>query len=109
MSKLGTIGFKNNDGHSYDFSIYTMDAALKPGHGGGYIITSRHDDDKTHHGHHIIMIGESDDMSVLMAAYPNQAEFDAERANCCCVHATQDQAARTRIVGELTERYLNKS
>ncbi len=109
MSKLGTIAFKNQDGHTYDFSIFQMDAEFKPGHGGVYIITGRHDDEKHHHGHRVIFIGETDDMSVLMADHPSKQEFEAQNANCCCVHATQDAAARSRIAQELTQKYLTKS
>lgn len=108
MSKLGTIAFKNQDGHTYDFSIFTMSTEFKPGHGGVYIITSRHDDEQRHHGHHIIAIGEADDMSTAIAEYVAQPEFAAQNANCCCVHAAQDKTARERIVQELTLKYLTK-
>ncbi|OVE75489.1 hypothetical protein BVX97_04430 [bacterium E08(2017)] len=109
MSKLGTLAFKNNEGHTYDFAIFQMDSEFKPGHGGVYIITSRHDDDHHHHGHKVICIGETDDMSTVLQDHPMQAEFETQNANCCCVHATQDAAARERIAGELIEKYLNKN
>ena len=107
MSMLGTIGFKNHDGHTYDFKIYPMDAAFKPGHGGVYIITCRHDEPKHHHGHHIIFVGETDDMAVAMSEHPEKVKFAEENANCCCVHATQDAEARELIAGELQSKYLS--
>ena len=110
MTKLGAIAFKNQQNHRYDFSIYPMDAEFKPGHGGVYIITCRHDDqDAHHHGHKIIHIGQTADMAVALCDHPDLPDFEEAGANCCCVHATQDEAARKRIVAELTERYLNKS
>ncbi len=108
MTTLGTIEFKNDEGHSFDFRIYPMDAQYKPGHGGVYVITRRHDEPKHHHGHHIIFIGETDDMATLLDEHPEKARFDAEGANCCCVHATQDAEARKRIAGELASKYLSE-
>lgn len=107
MSMLGTVTFRNDQGHLFDFKIYPMDASFKPGHGAVYVITRRNDGDKGHHGHHIVYIGETDDMATALASHPEQSLFEAEQANCCCVHATQDSAARTRIAGELQAKYLS--
>ena len=106
MSMHGAIGFKNNDGHTYEFKIYPMDAKFKPEHGGVYVITRRGDDDKKHHSHHIISVGETADMAADMADHPSKDLFDSENANCCCVHATQDAAARATIAGELQAKYI---
>jgi len=105
--KMGTIAFKNDQGHVFDFKIYPMDAVFKEGHGGVYIITKRHDEPKHHHGHHIIYIGESDDMAMVMSDHPEKELFDREGANCCCVHATQDPEARQRIASELQAKYMS--
>jgi len=107
MSTLGTIEFKNDEGHSYDFRIFPMDAVFKQGHGGVYIVTRRHDEPKHHHGHHIIFIGETDDLATALGDHPEQAMFEQEGANCFCVHATQDADARARIASELQAKYLN--
>ena len=107
MSMLGTIAFKNDQGHVFDFKIFAMDAAFKPGHGGVYIISRRHDEPKHHHGHHVIYIGETDDMASALTDHPEAGKFVAENANCCCVHATQDETARKRIAGELQAKYLS--
>lgn len=107
MSMLGAIGFKNKDGHTYEFKIYPMDAKFKPGHGGVYVITRRHDDAKKHHSHHIIFVGETADMAEEMADHPDKALFESEDANCCCVHATQDPAARQMIARELKAKYIS--
>lgn len=106
MTLLGTIGFKNDAGCTYDFKIYPMNATFKPDHGCVYIITRRHDEAKHHHGHHVIFVGETDDMAAEMADHPNKSLFEAENANCCCVHGTQDAAARRQIAEELSAKYL---
>ena len=106
MSIHGTISFKNHDGLTYDFKIYPLDAAFKPEHGAVYIITARHDEAKHHHGHHIVFIGEAADMAVEMADHPSKSLFEAEKANCCCVHAMQDAASRKLIAEELSAKYL---
>ena len=106
MSKLGTIAFKSEKGHIYEFRIYPIDAAFKPGHGCVYVITRRHDEPKHHHGHHIIYIGETDDMATELGDHPEQAKFEQEQANCCCVHTTEDAEARKRIAAELKAKYL---
>jgi hypothetical protein len=107
MSMHGAIGFKNNNGRTYEFKIYPMDAHFKPEHGGVYVITKCHDDAQKHHCHHVVFVGKTGDLAAEMADHPSKALFESENANCCCVHATQDAAARDTIAGELQAKYLS--
>lgn len=103
MSKLGTAAFKGASGHTFEFGIYPMDAKMKAGHGGVYVVTARREDEHGHHKHHKIFIGQTDDLSTVLQGHPKASVFDTEGANCICIHPTQDDKARTHIIDELAQ------
>ena len=105
MSKLGTTAFRGTAGHKYEFSIFSLDAHFKAGHGGVYVVTRRKDEPHSHHSIHVIFIGETSDFSTDLADHPNQADFEKEEANSICIHPTQEPKARERICRELREHY----
>ncbi len=105
MQKLGTISFLGKSGHHYNFAAYPLGVKLKKGFGGVYFITARSDDGGSHHSHHKVYLGETGDLSELSEDHPKQSAFEAEGANCICIHATKDPAARERILADLLAHY----
>jgi hypothetical protein len=101
MTKLGTAAFKGASGHKFEFGIYPLGSKMKTGHGGVYVITSRRVEEQGHHKHHKIFVGETEDLSSVLANHPQQSSFETQGANCICIHATQDGKARSRIVQDL--------
>ena len=103
--KLGAIAFEGTSGTHHEFNIYPVTSKFKPGFGGVYFITARKETEHHHHSHHKIYVGETDDLAGLYENHPMKEAFDSEGANCICVHATRDAAARKRICRELAEKY----
>lgn len=106
MTALGSIGFRNAQGHSYEFHIYPMNAAFKPGQGGVYVVTSRNDGEGHHHGHRILFVGETADFAQALAEHEKSGTFEGLNANCCCIHHVQEEKSRKHIAAELTAKYM---
>lgn len=105
MSKLGTAAFVGKSGDRYEFSIYPIDVKMKEGLGGVYVVTARKEESATHHNHHKIFIGSTEDFSSIFEGHEKQAGFDSEGANCICVHPVHEEHLRKRILDDLLENY----
>lgn len=105
MSKLGTVAFVGKSGHRYQFAAYPLGVRLKQGFGGVYFITGRTNEPHGPHNHHKIYLGETGDLSELSGGSSNLERFQAEGANCICIHATRDGQARVRILKDLLAHY----
>jgi hypothetical protein len=103
--KLGATSLKGATGKRYEFAVYAWDTKLKPGHGGVYMVTRRHATSKGGHEHHIIYMDAADDLHAEIPEHPLRSQFEAEQANCLCVHASQSESARNQILEDLSQAH----
>ena len=100
MNKLGTIKFSGKSGARYAFVAYSLETLFDEALGGVYVATRRKEG-KSKKGfvHKRICTGQSDDLRQSMASI--EPSFSERGANCICIHAENDQAARQKIEQDL--------
>ena len=96
MNKLGTVKFRGKSGVRYPFTAYPLETVFHEAFSGVYVVTRR-EEGKAKKGfvHKRLCTGQSDDLRQSMAG--NEPSLSARGANCVCVHAENDQAARRKI------------
>jgi hypothetical protein len=96
MNKLGTIKFSGKSGERYAFTAYSLETVFDEAFSGVYVVTRRKEG-KSKKGfvHKRICTGQSDDLRQSLASV--EPSFSSRGANCICVHAENDQAARQKI------------
>ncbi len=100
MNKLGTIKFSGKSGERYPFVAYSLETVFDKAFSGVYVATRRKEG-KSKKGfvHKRICTGQSDDLRQSLASV--EPSFSERGANCICVHAENDQAARQKIEQDL--------
>lgn len=101
MNKLGTIKFSGKSGVRYAFTAYSLETLFDVAFSGVYVATRRKEG-KAKKGfvHKRICMGQSGDLRQSLAGV--DPSFSSRGANCICVHAEDDQAARQQIELDLT-------
>ena len=96
MNKLGTIKFSGKSGERYAFTAYPLETVFDEAFSGVYVVTRRKEG-KAKKGfvHKRLCTGQSDDLRQSLASV--EPSFSSRGANCICVHAENDQAARRKI------------
>jgi len=103
MNKFGTVKFSGKSGTRYPFTAYPLETVFARGFSGVFVVTQRKPGKPgSRFVHRKISTGQSNGLCHPLAG--EEGSFTERGANCICVHAEKDKAARQTIAQDLTRR-----
>jgi hypothetical protein len=103
MFRINSAHFSGKSGQRYDFYAYPIDQPLQTV-GAVYVITRRYKNSRGGVSHHVIYVGDTHDLSTMLAKHPRRDCFLRRKANCIGAHVDEDQNSRTAKRDDLIQQ-----
>lgn len=102
--RIGTVIFSGKSGEKYRFEVWPVETRFQPTP-AVYFVTRREATAGTYSGagHEHIYLGHTPDISRPLGTSAQLAWFNANGANCVCVHAAESEERRSAIKRDLEE------
>lgn len=93
MSSIANLSLTGESGNMYQFSVYPFDTKFNSV-GAVYVITRRTVKADGKGDHHVIYVGETENLGDRFDNHHKAGCFDRHNANCICVHRDNDGRSR---------------
>lgn len=104
MFRINSAHFSGKSGQKYDFYVYPIDQPLQKV-GAVYVITRRYKNNRGGVSHHILYIGDTQNLSMVLADHPKRACFLSKNANCIGSHIDEDSQSRAVKRDDLIQQH----
>jgi hypothetical protein len=93
MPSLGKTTFDGQSGTAYRFTVFPLGTKIRK-RAGLYVIANRSHDDSSGHQHHVLYVGQTEDLSQPFEKHHKAQAFERSGANCICLHAEESEDCR---------------
>jgi len=104
MARISTVTFHGKSGKSYIFDVWHMGQEFNAV-GAVYVVTQRYQNDAGNYSHHVIYVGQTDDLSTRFNNHHKADCFTSHNANCICTFRDNDEDSRLDREDDLVQHY----
>lgn len=104
MAKIGTLILQGKSGEEYAFEIYPTGQEFYAV-GAVYAVTRQYVNEKGTYTHHVIYIGQTEDLSTRFDNHHKADCFKEHEANRICTHRDDDDDSRLAKEDDLIKQY----